>query len=131
VLRAENQNTTHVTPLIASIAKGYFVEELQVIGRAPAPEVDDERVQRQVRRLLRRRWLEDRDVEVEWNPRDNLVRKRSNYMTSVKVHYKKDGKRIIRTSDEEETYCSVQYSVGHHELLISQPLTSISPVTLL
>jgi DNA (cytosine-5)-methyltransferase 1 len=117
VLRAENQNTTHVTPLIASIANGYFVEELQVIGRAPDPEVDDERVQRQVRRLLKRRWLEDRDVEVEWN-RDNLVRLRSKYMKNVKIHYKKDGKIIA--NDEEETYCSVQYSVSHHGLLISQ-----------
>jgi hypothetical protein len=110
------------------MANGYFVEDLQVIGRAPGPEVDNERVERQVRRLLKRRWLQDRDVEVEWN-RDNLVRRRSNYMKNVKVHYKKDGK-IIRENDEEETYCTVQYSVSHQCLLISQSLTSVSPVTL-
>ena len=38
VLRPENQNQTHVTPLIAALAAGLFREQLVVLGRhLPAP----------------------------------------------------------------------------------------------
>ncbi|KAJ6575500.1 S-adenosyl-L-methionine-dependent methyltransferase [Mycena capillaripes] len=37
LLKAENQSATHVTPLIAELAKGYFEETLEVIGSPPVP----------------------------------------------------------------------------------------------
>ncbi|KAJ7608113.1 S-adenosyl-L-methionine-dependent methyltransferase [Mycena polygramma] len=37
MLREENQRSTHVTPLIAELAKGYFEETLRVIGAPPKP----------------------------------------------------------------------------------------------
>jgi DNA (cytosine-5)-methyltransferase 1 len=37
VLKAENQNTTHVTPRIAKLAQGLFREEIEVIGPPPPP----------------------------------------------------------------------------------------------
>jgi DNA (cytosine-5)-methyltransferase 1 len=36
-LKAENQSATHVTSLIAQLAKGYFEETLQVVGHPPRP----------------------------------------------------------------------------------------------
>lgn len=50
VLRSENQSATHVTPLISARAKGYFLEELQVVGaRPPTPKTRD--VKREARRI--------------------------------------------------------------------------------
>ncbi|KAJ7024401.1 S-adenosyl-L-methionine-dependent methyltransferase [Mycena alexandri] len=37
LLKPENQSPTHVTPLIAALAEGYFHEDLQVIGPRPRP----------------------------------------------------------------------------------------------
>jgi len=37
VLKAENQNTTHVTPRIAKLAQGLFREEIEVVGPPPPP----------------------------------------------------------------------------------------------
>jgi DNA (cytosine-5)-methyltransferase 1 len=37
LLKAENQCATHVTPLIAELAKGYFAESLHVVGHQNLP----------------------------------------------------------------------------------------------
>ncbi|KAJ6513941.1 S-adenosyl-L-methionine-dependent methyltransferase [Mycena vitilis] len=37
MLREENHTSTHVTPLIADLAKGYFEETLRVVGAQPKP----------------------------------------------------------------------------------------------
>lgn len=37
VLKVENQNPTHVTPLIAALAEGLIQEELVVVGPRPTP----------------------------------------------------------------------------------------------
>lgn len=47
VLRPENQNPTHVTPLVDTLALGLFREHLQVIGAAPKRLTPHEVAQRQ------------------------------------------------------------------------------------
>ena len=37
VLKAENQNATHVTPRIAKLAQGLFREDIEVVGPPPPP----------------------------------------------------------------------------------------------
>ena len=37
VLKAENQNATHVTPRIAKLAQGLFREDIEVLGPPPPP----------------------------------------------------------------------------------------------
>ncbi|KAJ7755004.1 hypothetical protein DFH07DRAFT_822537 [Mycena maculata] len=37
LLKPENQSATHVTPLIYELAKGYFEENIQVVGAPPIP----------------------------------------------------------------------------------------------
>lgn len=41
VLRPENQNPTHVTPLIATLTAGFFREMLVVVGPPPTPPNKD------------------------------------------------------------------------------------------
>ncbi|PPQ99529.1 hypothetical protein CVT24_005319 [Panaeolus cyanescens] len=45
VLKSENQNTTHVTPLIASFARGLVSEQIVVVGPQP-PSIDETLVAR-------------------------------------------------------------------------------------
>ena len=67
VLRPENQNPTHVTPLIDTLALGLFREHFQVVGAAPKRMSAHELRHRQMKirnrigELLMRR-LEDRPV---------------------------------------------------------------------
>ncbi|KAJ7687355.1 S-adenosyl-L-methionine-dependent methyltransferase [Mycena rosella] len=47
LLKSENQSPTHVTPLIAALADGYFEETLQVLGAPPkAPSKADTELQK-------------------------------------------------------------------------------------
>lgn len=88
VLKTENQNPTHVTPLIASLAKGYVNEELVVIG--PPPKKINEVAEEQRRRhalgviwklIERVRWGL---LEVDWKKEDK-VNARSNYLKKAWV----------------------------------------------
>ncbi|KAF9444348.1 S-adenosyl-L-methionine-dependent methyltransferase [Macrolepiota fuliginosa MF-IS2] len=93
VLKPENQNATHVTPLIASLVRGYVNEELIVVG--PPPKKVDEMVLEQRRRKgLMSLWkliekAKGGMLDVDWRKEDR-VNPRSNYLRKVWVggeHY--------------------------------------------
>lgn len=88
VLKAENQNPTHVTPLIASIAKGFVNEDLVVVG-PPPKKVDEVAQEQQRRKALGTLWrLIERAkggmLDVDWRKEDR-VNPRSNYLRKVWV----------------------------------------------
>lgn len=88
VLKPENQNPTHVTPLIASLARGFVDEELVVIG-PPPKKVDEVFREQQRRKSLGVLWKlierAKRGVSiVDWRKEDR-VNARSNYLRKVWV----------------------------------------------
>lgn len=88
VLQVENQNPTHVTPLIASLAKGYVREELVVIG-PPPKKVDEVEVERQKRKHLEVLWKLIQRVkfgllDVDWKKEDR-VNAKSNFLRKIWV----------------------------------------------
>jgi len=85
ILRQENQNPTHVTPLIASLARGFVNEQLVVIGPPPPRGKDDVAVVREKKSL----WsLIERakggSLDVDWQ-REDKITQRSNYLRKVYV----------------------------------------------
>lgn len=88
VLKPENQNPTNVTPLIASLAKGYVNEELIVVG-PPPKKVDEMAIEQQRRKVLGVLWkLIERArsgmLDVDWKKEDR-INPRSNYLRRVWV----------------------------------------------
>lgn len=81
VLRQENQNSTHVTPLIASLARGFVNEELVVIGPPPPKGKDDAPVI-SLWSLIKR--VKDGSLDVDWQ-REDKITQRSNYLRKVYV----------------------------------------------
>lgn len=88
VLQVENQNPTHVTPLIASLAQGHVQEKLVVIG-PPPKKVDEVEVERQKRRDLETLWgliqrVKSGLLDVDWKKEDR-VNARSNFLRKIWV----------------------------------------------
>lgn len=86
VLQVENQNPTHVTPLIASLAKGHVREELVVIG-PPPKKVDEVEVERQRRKDLETLWgliqrVKFGLLDVDWKKEDR-INARSNFLRKI------------------------------------------------
>lgn len=97
VLKQENQNPTHVTPLIASLARGFINEELVVIGPPPPKGKDDVAMMREKKAQLRSLWsLIERakggSLDVDWQREDKITQK-SNYLRKVYV-----GGRVYKVS---------------------------------
>jgi DNA (cytosine-5)-methyltransferase 1 len=93
VLKQENQNQTHVTPLKASLARGFVNEERIVIGPPPPKEKggpkDDASLIREGKARLGSLWkLIERVrrgvLDVEWKKEDRVT-PRSNYLRKVYV----------------------------------------------
>jgi DNA (cytosine-5)-methyltransferase 1 len=80
VLRAESQNPTHVTPLIATLASGFFNEQLVVIGpppRRPNRALMEQRqklVSRQLRQFVYNTHKPLRKVGLEFHKTQRLKR---------------------------------------------------------
>ncbi|KXN85700.1 DNA (cytosine-5)-methyltransferase 1A [Leucoagaricus sp. SymC.cos] len=89
VLKPENQNPTHVTPLIASLARGFVNEELVVIGPPPAKGPDDTMLNKERMAQLSMLWrLIERAkrgmLDVDWKKEDRIT-PRSNYLRKISV----------------------------------------------
>ncbi|KAJ3571618.1 hypothetical protein NP233_g3648 [Leucocoprinus birnbaumii] len=89
VLKQENQNPTHVTPLIASLARGFINEELIVIGPPPPKERSQAENAMRAKAQLGILWkLIERArggiLGVDWKKEDRVT-PRSNYLRKVEV----------------------------------------------
>jgi len=89
VLKQENQNPTHVTPLIASLARGFVNEELIVIGPPPPKGKDDVAMMKEKKARLRSLWslierAKSGNLDIDWQREDRLTQ-RSNYLRKVSV----------------------------------------------
>ncbi|EGO05372.1 hypothetical protein SERLA73DRAFT_68986 [Serpula lacrymans var. lacrymans S7.3] len=84
VLRTENQNPTHVTPLIAQMATGYFKEHLIVIGPRPKPlsEAPTYDPLLRMRRFIERAAVEERPVHIQPEQR---LKPRSRWLRCVQI----------------------------------------------
>jgi DNA (cytosine-5)-methyltransferase 1 len=89
VLRPENQNPTHVTSSIASMAAGLFRERLVVIGAPPIlPDDSLLKKQEKIRQLwLQRLFLKGQKRAVVINPgrSHNRVKKGSRFLNSIVI----------------------------------------------
>jgi DNA (cytosine-5)-methyltransferase 1 len=80
VLRLDTQNPTHVTPLIASLAKGYFRESFRVIGPPPckpdrlALEQKERQIHDRVRMLVEKASKSAHHVALEFHPTERIRR---------------------------------------------------------
>lgn len=76
VMKSENQNATHVTPFIASLALGLVNETLQVVGSPLPPVNKDEQYRNKVRRYKRVKELLDiarkEKKDVDWKKPDRV-----------------------------------------------------------
>ena len=96
VLKTENQNATHVTPLIASLALGLVNETLRVVG-SPLPQPDKNELQRnkakrlkRVKELLDSARKEKRDVV--WKKEDRI---RRGYLKKIRVEGETYSVRLV------------------------------------
>jgi DNA (cytosine-5)-methyltransferase 1 len=87
VLKAENQNTTHVTPRIAKLAQGLFREEIEVVGPPPPPI---------------------NKAQVENEKKRQYLTLKALYGQAKKARKKVDYKKEDRISVSNDTYKSVQ-----------------------
>ncbi|TFK17694.1 S-adenosyl-L-methionine-dependent methyltransferase [Coprinopsis marcescibilis] len=118
VLRPENQNPTHVTPLIASLAKGLVLEELKVVGpppRAPnraALEEQRKKRQAQVIRLIKRGRNPNR--KYYWRREDKLSAG-SAYLSRITVEDEeyKVGDVVVTMSDLHPVWNNIREDPGY------------------
>lgn len=96
VLKTENQNATHVTPFIASLALGLVNETLRVVG-SPLPQPDKNELQRnkakrlkRVKELLDRARKEKRDVV--WKKADRV---RWGYLKKIQIEGETYSVRLV------------------------------------
>jgi len=88
VLRPENQNPTHVTPLIESLATGLFLENLVVVGPRPVPRNEDaiQRLKRlallRLRRLMEKAFQHKKLITFT---REQRLHPRSQWYKSVMI----------------------------------------------
>jgi DNA (cytosine-5)-methyltransferase 1 len=87
VLKAENQNATHVTPRIAKLAQGLFREEIEVVGPPPPPI---------------------NKVQMENEKKKQYVTLKALYGQAKKARKKVDYKKEDRISVRDDMYKSVQ-----------------------
>lgn len=87
VLKAENQNATHVTPRIAKLAQGLFREEIEVVGPPPPPI---------------------NKVQVENEKKRQYLTLKALYGQAKKARKKVDYKKEDRISVRDDMYKAVQ-----------------------
>ncbi|KAF8644239.1 hypothetical protein AX16_008594 [Volvariella volvacea WC 439] len=106
VLKAENQNPTHVTPIVAQLAQGFVREELVVVGPKPAipnkvaMEQHKERARRFLQACIRRA---KKRVEIDYDKKDRL-RPGSAYIKQITVDGEvfKEGDFVVVPIGEED-----------------------------
>ena len=92
VLKAENQNVTHVTPRIAELIQGLVKEEICVIGARPPPpdmarlEILKQKAYKELCSLIQKARITRRNID--WKKEDRITRQ-SDYVHSVTI----DGQR--------------------------------------
>ena len=87
VLKAENQNATHVTPRIAKLAQGLFREDIEVVGPPPLPI---------------------NKVQVEKERKTQYLTLKALYGQAKKTRKKVDYKKDDRISVGDDIYKAVQ-----------------------
>jgi len=89
VLKAENQNTTHVTPRISELAEGLFRERIEVIGPRPAPINKTQAFAEKKRTLLRLQELCDNakrvKKKIDYRKTDRIGRELDKFYKAVKI----------------------------------------------
>ena len=88
VLKAENQNPTHVTPRIAALAQGLVREELVVVGPPPPPrnkdllQIENKKAYEHLCRLIVKAKKEIKDIDYK---KEDRVSVHSEFYRAVEV----------------------------------------------
>lgn len=117
VLRPENQSSTHVTPRIGAMARGYFKGDLIVVG--PPPKlIDNDLVERNQRRLFVRvqnmlAMANTAKRKIAF-PREHLTERGSRWANAVEI----DG-IVYRVSSVSNCISCTSYTVSRSDKMLS------------